>query len=46
VHLDSKRALYYCRLGWAYQLQGNFGKAIESFKQAKELAPLQPEVRQ
>lgn len=46
VHLDSKQALYYCGLGWAYQLQGNYGKAIKSFKQAKELAPLQPEVRQ
>jgi tetratricopeptide (TPR) repeat protein len=26
-------------------LQGNYGKAIESFKQAKELAPPPPEVR-
>jgi tetratricopeptide (TPR) repeat protein len=43
---DPKQALYYCGLGWAYQLQGSYGKAIESLKQAKELAPLQPEARQ
>jgi tetratricopeptide (TPR) repeat protein len=46
VHLDSKQALYYCGLGWAYRLQANYGKAIESFKRAKGLALLQPEVRQ